>query len=276
MDFLIEEKSFDIATMKFSHDMETASAVFYIKSMESAGLLGNDSYMEATWENIKKTASEIFQRFYEAVKKFFKEIKIKIDTAIQQQKVNKKLEELKDILAKKKSRILNKKYNYFDIKKYKMFYTDFINRYIAELKSGLNKNFKTVKEYENWKESMLNKLSDFNYKLSDEEQWKLSISINSAVQLTEEEVKNRDKNLKMVEESGTQAVKNLEKYYKKIDTEKSVVNFEKNQIKVFSMHNSFIGLVCSKIAQLMKTVANIITKHTFACITALIVILIAA
>lgn len=276
MDFLIEEKSFDIATMKFSHDMETASAVFYIKSMESAGLLDNDSYMEATWENIKKTASEIFQRFYEAVKKFFKEIKIKIDTAIQQQKVNKKLEELKDILAKKKSRILNKKYNYFDIKKYKMFYTDFINRYIAELKSGLNKNFKTVKEYENWKESMLNKLSDFNYKLSDEEQWKLSISINSAVQLTEEEVKNRDKNLKMVEESGTQAVKNLEKYYKKIDTEKSVVNFEKNQIKVFSMHNSFIGLVCSKIAQLMKTVANIITKHTFACITALIVILIAA
>lgn len=276
MDFLIEEKSFDIATMKFSHDMETASAVFYIKSMESAGLLDNDSYMEATWENIKKTASEIFQRFYEAVKKFFKEIKIKIDTAIQQQKVNKKLEELKDILAKKKSRILNKKYNYFDIKKYKMFYTDFINRYIAELKSGLNKNFKTVEEYENWKESMLNKLSDFNYKLSDEEQWKLSISINSAVQLTEEEVKNRDRNLKMVEESGTQAVKNLEKYYKKIDTEKSVVNFEKNQVKVFSMHNSFIGLVCSKIAQLMKTVANIITKHTFACITALIVILIAA
>ena len=194
---------------------------------------------------------------------------------MEQVKLNKKLDELKNILAVKRAKIMGKKIKYFDIKKYKSFYTDFINRYTAELKKGLNKEFKSVEEYEKWKIDMLNKLADFQFKLSDTEQWKLSVAINSAVGLTEEEAKNREKNLKMVEEHGSGAIKGLENYYKRLDNEHSFVNYNKKSLHIFKLQNSFIGLVCSKIAQCIKTIAKIITKHPFTCITALLVCLIA-
>jgi hypothetical protein len=274
MDFLIEEKTLDISTMQFVNEMENNGSSLVINLLESS--IYDESLMETALEDFKKVATNAIEKILDALKKFFKEVKLQMDIHIQQHELNKKLEELKDIMAKKKSKVLNKKYNYFDVKKYKAYYTEFINRYTAELKKGLNRDFKTVEEYEEWKTSMLNKLSDFNYKLSDEEQWKLSITINSAVKLSEEELNNRDKNMKMIEEDGTMAIKGLEKYYKKIDTENSFVNYSGTKLKIFSLQNSFIGMICSKIAQLIKTVVNIISKHIFACITALLVILIAA
>ena len=179
------------------------------------------------------------------------------------------------IMAKKKAKVMGTKFSYMDINKYKAFYTDFINRYTSELIHGMNKDFTSVDEYENWKVGMLNRLEDFNFKLSDEEQWKLSISINSAVELTEKEAQNREKDLKMVEEKGSAAIKNIEKYYKKIDVERSFVNYSKRNLKIFQLQNSTIGIICSKLMQCIKTVARFISKHALLCVTALLVVLIA-
>ena len=229
-------------------------------------------------KSFKEKMLKVFKDILDAIKKFVDGAILQIRIQAQKIKLNSKLKELKDMMAKKRSRAVNKRYNLFDIVRYKKFYTDFMNRYTAELIKGLNKDFKSVNEYERWKNQMMDKLSDFNYKLTDEEMWKLSTSINTAVEVSVKEAENREKNLKMVQEQGSKAIKQLESYYRKIDIENSLINYEKsNQVRkhIFKLKHSFIGLVCSKIAQFIKTIFRIVTKHTFACVTALIVVLIA-
>ena len=230
---------------------------------------------ESTWDSYKEKISEIIQKIIKAIKEFCLKVKIKVNTKIQQMQVNKKLEELKTILAKKRDKIMNKQFNYFDFRKYKKFYKDFINKYIAELKVGLNKDFKNAAEYEKWRESMMKKLSEFNFKLTDEEQWRLSTSINDAIKLTEEETKNREHNIDMIEKEGSDTLKDIEKYYKKIDIEGSHINFSRGSLSLLKSKNSLIGYVCSQIAKCIKTIVKFITKHLFACITGLIVLIIA-
>lgn len=272
MDFSFEESVLNLELMKAQDILQSESDIYYLSTLESAG---NETFMEKSFQEFMNKASEVFQKILAAIKKFFEDIRLKVRIKCQQMELNKKLEELKDIMAKKRSQVVNKKIDYFDVKKYKEYYSDFINRYTAELMKGMNHDFETVQEYEKWRTDMLNKLADFNYKLSDEEQWKLSVTINSAVKLSEEEANNREKSLKMVEEEGSRAIKNLEKYYRRIDTENSFVNYDGHKLKIFSLQNSFIGIVCGKISECIKKVAHFIVKHIFACVVGLIAFLVA-
>lgn len=271
MEFLIEEKTLELSIKETMNALESASALLEIDIMESA--MNDDIVLEASFQEFKRKAIDLLEKAYEAIKKFIKELIIKMDTQIQKISLNKKLNELKDIMAKKRAKALGQKITYFDVKRYKTFYTEFINRYTAELKKGLNHEFKNVKEYEKWRTDMLNKLNDFNFKLSDEEQWKLSISINSAIKLSETEARNREHNLKMVEESGSNAIRALETRYKKIDTENSFVNYNGKHLNFIRMQNSFISTVCSKLVGLVKKVAKFIAKHTVLTIVAIIALL---
>ena len=267
----IEEKSLDIAAMKCEHMISCYA--------DQCAILLEDTdtsfYVEGALEDIADKAVSLMEKLLEELKKFFDKLYTYVHTKAQQFQLNKKLDELKDIMAKKKAKALGMKANLVDIVKYKKFYTDFINRYTKEVIEGLHKDFKNVKEYEKWRVEMMNKLNDFNFKLSDEEQCKLSVSINSALELTEKEAQNREKNLKMVEEDGKRSIKQLEGYYKKLDNERSFVNYNKGNFKIFSLQNSFIGFVCSKIAQAIKTAANFVAKHPFVCVTLLLTLLIA-
>lgn len=274
--WFIQEKSLDLELDKSLHEMKSVLSKGVITILESVTYDEKPELVcEATFEQIKEAGLKLFKKVLDALVEFFKQLYVQIQVKVEQIKLNKKLEELKDQMAKKRSRLTNRHYDYFDVQKYKRFYTEFINKYTSELIKGMNKDFKNVKEYETWRTSMLNKLSDFQFKLTDEEQWKLSVSINSAVHLSEEASNNRIRTLQMVHNEGSASIKQLEGYYKRINPEKSFVNLDKGKITIFSMHNSFLGLVCSKIAQLIRTVAKIITKHTFLCVTALLVVLIA-
>ena len=268
----IFEKEFDLSIMESTHAVLSIGDEFVFTALEHT----NDPYfMEASFEDFKEKVLEVLKKIMDALVKFFQDLRKTIDIKVQQFKLNTKLKELKDIMAKKKAKALHSQFKYLDIQKYKAFYTDFINRYTKELIDGLNKDFKSIEEYEKWKADMLNRLEDFNFKLSDEEQWKLSISINSAVELTEKEAENREKNLQMVEKEGSWAIKSLESYYKKIDPERSFVNYSDRKLKIFQLQNSLIGRICSKLAQCIKTVARFVSKHAFACVTALLVLAIA-
>lgn len=272
MDLSFEESVFNLEIAKAQDILQSESDICYLHLLEST----NDSlFVEATFKEFMDKATKVFANILEALKKFFKDIRTKVHIKCQQIQLNRKLEELKDLLAKKRSQAVNKKVDYFDVKKYKMYYSDFINRYTSELIKGMNRDFNSVEEYEKWRTDMLNKLADFNYKLSDEEQWKLSVTINSAVKLSTEEAQNREKNLQMIEDSGSAAIKHLERYYKTIDPEHSFVNYNEKKLKIFSLQNSFIGVVCGKISQCIQKVAKFCVKHIFSCIIALIAILIA-
>ena len=268
----ILEKEFDLCMLESVDSMLSSSNEFLLISFEHTN---DEFFLEASFADFKEKVLATIKKILDAIMKFFHDLKVAVEVKAQQFKLNKKLEELKDIMAKKKAKALRSQFKLMDIAKYKSFYTDFINRYTAELIKGLNKEFKSVEEYEKWKVDMLNKLEDFNFKLSDEEQWKLSVSINSAVELTEKEAKNREANLTMVQKEGTSAIKSIEKYYKTIDPEHSFVNYSEKNLKIFNLQNSLIGRVCSKLMQCIKTIAKFISNHAFACVTALLVILIA-
>lgn len=274
MDFLIQDKSFDLSLMKCCDELENISNKFVIECYQVNDIDDKNIFIEASFDEFKQKFSDVIRKIIESIRKFFFDIRIKLSIKIQQLQLNKKLEELKDLLAKKRSKLVNKKYNYFDIKKYKQFYTQFINSYTAELKKGLNKDFKSVEEYEAWQTYMMNKLSEFNYKLTDDEQWRISTAINSAVELTDEEFKNREKNLKMIEEDGTKKIKDIEKCYINMGTKNSVVNYNKNSMIIFRLKNSFIGRICSKLAQAMQTLIKFVTKHIVGCILGLLAIII--
>lgn len=274
MDLSFEEAVLNLEVMKAQDILQSESDICCLSMMEAVRI-DDEVMMEKSFKEFMDKASEAFKKVIDALAKFFKDLMSQLEIKCQQIELNKKLEELKDLMAKKRSKAVNKSIDYFDVKKYKEYYTDFINRYTAELIKGMNREFQTVEEYERWRTDMLNKLADFNFKLSDEEQWKLSVTINSAVKLTEEQAHNRARNLKMVEESGSAAIKNLERYYKRIDTENSFVNYDGKKLKIFSLQNSFVGMVSAKISDCVKTVGKFISKHFVACLVGLIALLVA-
>lgn len=266
-------KSDELEQLKIMNMFESSSSVFIVNLMNSSNKA--KYFTEASVDSFKEQMMKIFEKILKMIKDFCKDIKIKISTQIQKIQLNKKLAELKDLLAKKRAKAMKQQFNYFDIRRYKKYYTQFINRYVTELKAGLNKKFKTVEEYEQWKNYMMNKLSDFNFKLSDDEQWRLSVSINSAVKLSTEEAENKEANLKLIEDSGSKSVLSLQKYYKSIDVEKSFVNYNRVSLDIFRLQNSFIGTVCSKLWQAIRTVVRFVFKHTISTVLLLIAALIA-
>ena len=89
-------------------------------------------------KSFKEKMLKVFKDILDAIKKFVDGAILQIRIQAQKIKLNSKLKELKDMMAKKRSRAVNKRHNLFDIVRYKKFYTDFINRYTAELIKGLN------------------------------------------------------------------------------------------------------------------------------------------
>lgn len=277
MEDLVFEKELDIECMKCENAFKSTSSVFLMNIVEASSTASPYVFYEASIESLKDAALDILKNITEAIKTFFKEASVFIETKARQFDLNNKLKELKSVMAKTRSDIVNKRYNYFDVKKYKKYYDDFIDTYTAELTKGLNKNFSSVEEYEKWRNDMEAKLNKFNTLLSDEEQWRLEVAIHNAVELTETEAKNRQRNLEIVRAKGSNAIKKLEDYYSKLDSSNpyNKYNLDKTKAKIASSQTSFIGFVCSKLLQCTKTIIKFITKHTFLTVTALLVILIA-
>lgn len=226
-------------------------------------------------ESFSKKIKQIFSKVYEKIKELIKKAQVYINAKIQSLKINYKLKELKNLLAAKRAKALKKNIKYFDMKEYRKYYSQFINKYTMELKKGLNRDFKSVDEYEQWRTEMDNKLSEFLFKLNDEDRWRLTIAVNNAVQLSSEEIQNREKNLKMVEEDGSRSIKEIEKMYSMKTQKHSFVNDGIGQMFVYRIQDSFIGQAINKLYGCIKTVVKFCAKHIFLTIAGLLAILVA-
>ena len=161
----LEEKMLDINILQAIDSYERALSLYEFSSMESA----DNVIAEFTFNDVKKKIIELGKKAIETIKKFIHSASIKIDTKIQQMKINIKLKELKNLLATKKSKAMKSKFTFVDVRKYKKYYKKYINTYVAEMKSGLNRDFKSVEEFEKWRDKMTSDLSGFVYTLSDKE-----------------------------------------------------------------------------------------------------------
>ncbi len=264
----LEEKMLDINILQAIDSYERALSLYEFSSMESA----DNVITEFTFNDVKKKIIELGKKAIETIKKFIHSASIKIDTKIQQMKINIKLKELKNLLATKKSKAMKSKFTFVDVRKYKKYYKKYINTYVAEMKSGLNRDFKSVEEFEKWRDKMTSDLSGFVYTLSDKERWTLTNAVNDAVKLSEDEIKNKSQSIKQLKDQSVSIIDELTK----IATRCPDAEYAKDTAKtIFTGKRSMLGFVISKITQAIKTVVSFVTKHTFACITGLIVLLIA-
>ena len=266
------EKQSELDIAKASHQLQSYLDGFKFSIMEhtnDAFFFENSGVVHAIIEKML----EFLRKVLESIKQFFINIKIEFEAKIDAKKLNKQLSEMKDILAKKKAKALGQKIKYFDIQKYKKFYTEFIDRYTLELLKGLNQEFKSIEEYERWQSNMLQRLSDFNYKLSDDEQWKLSVAVNSAIELTEKEIQNREANAVLVQKYGSFTIKALEKRFQGIST--SNANYDEMKLTLLNMKNNLIATVSDKVTKAMRFVAHVIYKYPLESAGALAVLVIA-
>lgn len=268
----IEEMTLDVSLLKLEHYYESEIEFLELSMLDPSI---DELFMEFTFEDFKNKIIELGKKAMEALKKFLKEVSLKIDTKIQQMKINKKFDELKKLLAKKRAKVTESKFTFVDIRKYKKYYKKFMNTYIAELKKGLNKDFKSVEEFDKWKNKMTSELCEFNYTLTDQERWTLTSAVNDAVQLSEEELKNKNESLKKIKDDTSRVIDDISNTVINSSATKSVLDAKDKTMRLFSGKQSLVGFVISKICQGIKTLVSFVTKHTFACIAGLIVLLIA-
>lgn len=261
MDILLQESKLDL--LKYDHMLESSLDSIFLEFTEERYITEKKGIISS----IEKLVVNVLK----ALADFFKKLMDKVSTKVEQIKINHKLKELKDILAKKKSMFLNKEINYFDMYRYKKYYKSFINEYVKELKIGLNKDFKSLDDYEIWRNNMIDKLSDFKYKLSSDEEWKLITTINNAYELTKKESDNLNKNLNMIKEEGNMSIKTIEKVYLNGLDGKSMVNYDEGRILYANHKRSFISRIINMISSIIRKVANVIMKHPFVSLSALFI-----
>ena len=262
----------EIACEKAVSDAMYASDKFVISVMENANDPDFHFLYEMNMEDIRSAFITAIQNILDALAEFARKVSVAMASAIQAKKLNEKLSEVKAIMAKNRSKFLDKKINIFDIYKFNKYYTEYINKYTKDIKDMASRKFNSIEEYEKWRDKMQEDLAEFNFKLTDEEQWKLSVSINKAIELSDDEVKNYKKNIALAHQYGEKTITDLKGSFKSEEKmSDSEVNPDTKAASLLRMSNNLVISFCNQIASIVRTVIRTIEKHPFATLALVIV-----
>ena len=262
----------EIACEKAVSDAMCASDKFVISVMENANDPDFHFLYEMNMEDIRSAFITAIQNILDALAEFARKVSVAMASAIQAKKLNEKLSEVKSIMAKNRSKFLDKKINIFDIYKFNKYYTEYINKYTKDIKDMASRKFNSIEEYEKWRDKMQEDLAEFNFKLTDEEQWKLSVSINKAIELSDDEVTNYKKNIALAHQYGEKTITDLKGSFKSEEKmSDSEVNPDTKAASLLRMSNNLVISFCNQIASIVRTVIRTIEKHPFATLALVIV-----
>ena len=262
----------EIACEKAVSDAMYASDKFVISVMENANDPDFHFLYEMNMEDVRSAFITAIQNILDALAEFARKVSVAMASAIQAKKLNEKLSEVKAIMAKNRSKFLDKKINIFDIYKFNKYYTEYINKYTKDIKDMASRKFNSIEEYEKWRDKMQEDLAEFNFKLTDEEQWKLSVSINKAIELSDDEVTNYKKNIALAHQYGEKTITDLKGSFKSEEKmSDSEVNPDTKAASLLRMSNNLVISFCNQIASIVRTVIRTIEKHPFATLALVIV-----
>lgn len=207
-------------------------------------------------ERLIEVLKNVYNKIIDSIKGFIDDILIKMDSRIKQTALQKKLEELKEMLAKNRAYAMNGKVEAIDVEKYIKFYSDFIDKYTEDVVSGLNKDFKSYEEFERWQNTMSDRLSEFDFKLDDADVYRITVSVNSLIDLNEKEIKNREKIIRMIEdklkESSNKIKENMSS--SRYDITKVMDDYKKEYPKLLDMKYAYAGNQLTAVVQVSKKV----------------------
>lgn len=262
----------EIACEKAVSDAMYASDKFVISVMENANDPDFHFLYEMNMEDIRSAFITAIQNILDALAEFARKVSVAMASAIQAKKLNEKLSEVKAIMEKNRSKFLDKKINIFDIYKFNKYYTEYINKYTKDIKDMASRKFNSIEDYEKWRDKMQEDLAEFNFKLTDEEQWKLSVSINKAIELSDDEVTNYKKNIALAHQYGEKTITDLKGSFKSEEKmSDSEVNPDTKAASLLRMSNNLVISFCNQIASIVRTVIRTIEKHPFATLALVIV-----
>lgn len=262
----------EIACEKAVSDAMYASDKFVISVMENANDPDFHFLYEMNMEDVRSAFITAIQNILDALAEFARKVSVAMASAIQAKKLNEKLSEVKAIMAKNRSKFLDKKINIFDIYKFNKYYTEYINKYTKDIKDMASRKFNSIEDYEKWRDKMQEDLAEFNFKLTDEEQWKLSVSINKAIELSDDEVTNYKKNIALAHQYGEKTITDLKGSFKSEEKmSDSEVNPDTKAASLLRMSNNLVISFCNQIASIVRTVIRTIEKHPFATLALVIV-----
>lgn len=254
-----EEKMLDMDIAKINNDFHTFLEFLSISEKESR-IIGVAT--ESAFETVKAKLKEVGRKTIEAIHRFIYNAILKAATKMEEMSINSKLKAAKEKLLEKRQEKSNYSLTYMDIRKYKAAYSDFIKTYVKEFETGMHKNFKSKDDFKEWQNKMVSKFDEFNLTLSENEKWTLTDSINKVIKDSEENSHKLKDNFITINRDSTEIIQKLSKAISEDKGESDDYSADKQSLIVFLMR---------KISQLVRTVVSFIFKHTFLCITAIIV-----
>lgn len=253
-------------------DSMKAHDKFVISVMENAKDPDFQVLYEMDMESVREAFITAIQNILDALAEFTRKVIVAMSSAIQSKKLDDKLAEVKEIMAKNRAKFLDKKITIIDMAKYNKYYSDYIKKYTKQVKDMTSRKFDSIEEYEDWRDKMQQELSEFNFKLTDEEQWKLTVSINKAIELSEDEAKNYKQNIELAHQYGEKTITDLKGSFKKEEKmSDSEVNQETKAASLLRMSNNLVITCCNQIASIIRSVIRMIQKHPFATLALVIV-----
>lgn len=272
-------KEFNLDIMEANDIFESASDVLALEVTELE-LLQNQGYFEesadddtlfeASIEKFTEGIKNFFKKIRDAIVKFIKNVKYKIDTMLIQKDVNRRLKTIKKFLAKNRqemARYEGKKFPFFDYVAYTKAYKKYINQVISSIRTLYHKDYASVTEFEKELNSTNEKLGKLLNSLNLEkyEAYTIEISVNSIVNISEKCAADVQKIAKLYEDEVQKAVDIAEQTASKEDDISKIAKLKQMINHTVSQSAKFVNAVITKmingIYRVISAFAGLVKKE---------------
>lgn len=189
---------YELNTMKAEHMFESTFDAFSLKSTQLLAMestMDGDEFNDIIIEEASKfvnSVKEFFEILIENARKLIRDVSTKFMIDIESRSVNKRLKDMKRLLAEGKYAFTKEKVTSLSIKEYLKAYTSYINAHVAEYKKLYSKEYNSIDEYEDAYELANERLENkrIELKIDKVDTYMIAINAVDAIQLTETELKN--------------------------------------------------------------------------------------
>ena len=189
---------YELNMLKAEHTFENTFDAFSLKSTQLLAMestMDGDEFNDIIIEEATKfvnSVKEFFETLIENARKLIRDVSTKFMIDIESRSVNKRLKDMKRLLAEGKYVFTKEKVTSLSINEYLKAYTSYINAYVAEYKKLYSKEYDSIDEYEDAYKLADERLENkrIELKIDKEDTYMIAIGAVDAIQLTEAELKN--------------------------------------------------------------------------------------
>ena len=274
-------KEFDLSIMEANDIFESASDILALEVTELE-LLEEQGYFEesaddndnaiyeASVEKFLEGIQNFFKKIKEAIVKFAKDVRNKVNLELTKRDVNKKIKYIKKMMATKRRQLAihdGKKFPFFDYVKYMKAYKKYTNHLVKELNYAYKKDYKTREEFESTvsecNKRLIKTAKDLN--LYEAEVYVIDVNVHTIVDNSEKAANDIEKIVKLYNDEASRIVETAESATKqeeditKISMLKNIVNRSLSDLT--RMTNMVIRKIIGGINHLLSVFSGLFKKE---------------